>query len=274
MSLVSCLYECEITHARTKPHLHSFLHKHFMLYLALDEIKLLNSRMRLFGKNRLSPYHFKPEDHLPNAALSAVSSQLPELKNRVTQFVADNGIKTEIKQICLLTNVHCLGYVFNPVSFFFCFGDKNQPLCCVVEVGNTFGEKKAYILKSSNDSKFRHRLPKLFYISPFTELNHDLIFDLTLPDEQLNMKINTAAGEEQVVSTSIHGERLDFNDKNLLTLTLRYPLAPVQVIILIHFHALLLWLKGTPFHMKEDKLEQQTAVMNPHHSLKKDSQRN
>jgi DUF1365 family protein len=240
-----------------------------MMYLALDEVESINSRLRLFSKNCLSPYAFHPEDHLPNTSPTITPKSLALLENRVIQFAARYGIKEEIKYIHLLTNVRFLGYVFNPVSFFFCFDNNRKPICCLAEVGNTFGEKKIYFLKSSNDGFFRDRLPKLFYISPFTELNQELLFDLSTPTKTLDIKINTVAGKEAVVSTSVTGKQLAMNDKNLLKLTLRYPWAPAQVIILIHFHALLLWLKGTPFHMKEEGVDQQTEVLNPHYSLKK-----
>ncbi len=267
MSLASCLYECEIAHARQKPRQHSFLHRHFMMYLDLDEVESLRTTSRLFGRNWLSPYRFSQADHLPD------NENVNDLQDRVRSVVRLKGVEEQIRSIRLLTNVRCFGYVFNPVSFFFCFDAAGQSLCCLVEIGNTFGEKKAYLLKRGREKVFRDRQQKLFYISPFTELAQDLVFDLSVPGDRIDMRVDTMDGQDKVVSASVRGKRLPFNDINLLALTMRYPLAPMRVIALIHIHALLLWLKRTPHHKKEDNIERQVAVMNPHYSLRNDTKR-
>lgn len=275
MQLASCLYECKIAHARAKPHQHSFLHRHFMMYIDLDELDILQSKLWLFCKNRLSPYSFKPSDHMPD------SKQSSSLQERVKNFLEEHGIHEPIGSIRLLTNVRFISYVFNPISFFFCFDKSGSPLCCVVEVGNTFAESKAYLVPVSSDgirskhnenaAHFLQRQQKLFYVSPFTELSQDFAFDFHLPNDKLDIRVDTMDGEEKIVATSMHGRRLAFTDKNLLWLTMRYPWAPLRVIALIHFHALLLHLKKIPFHRKEEAPEMQTAVMNPHKSLRKRS---
>jgi DUF1365 family protein len=267
MPLASCLYECEIAHSRTKPRPHFFLHRHFMMYLDLDEVASLQNRSRLFGKNWLSPYRFSESDHLPD------DQNMNTLQDRVRSFVRDRGVEEQVDSIRLLTNVRFFGYVFNPVSFFFCFDAGGHSLCCLVEVGNTFGEKKAYLLRRGTNSVFRDRQQKLFYISPFTELAQDLLFDVTVPNAHIDMRIDTMDGENKVVSTSMSGTRLEFIDRNLLALTLRFPFAPARVIALIHIHALLMWLKQTPHHRKEENIERQVAVMNPHSSLRSNLKR-
>jgi len=238
-----------------------------MIYIALDELDVLQSRTRLFGKSRFSLYSFNQSDHLPG---TDEESSLPE---RVRQFARSAGLAEEIFQIRLLTNVRVLGYVFNPVSFFFCFSRAGEPIGCVAEVGNTFGEKKAYLLRYTGGGKFCHRQQKLFYVSPFTELDQDLVFDLSLPAEKLDLHVDTMDGQTMVVSASVVGTRQPFTDANLSILSLRYPLAPARVLALIHLHALLLCLKKTPHHMKGESMEQQVAVMNPHDSLRSTARR-
>jgi uncharacterized protein with NAD-binding domain and iron-sulfur cluster len=145
--------------------------------------------------------------------------------------------------------------------------ENGDAVCCLAEVGNTFGEKKAYVTKERSAAGFQSRHQKLFYVSPFTELSQDLVFDLHLPCDTLSLSVDTLSGQEKVVSASMRGKRLALTDENLLALTLRYPFAPARVIALIHLHALLLWWKRTPYRRKEEKIEQQVAVMHPHHSL-------
>jgi DUF1365 family protein len=234
------------------------------MYIDLDELDGLQNRLSFFSKSWFSPYTFISDDYLPN------SDQSPSLQERVRNFVGKAGVKEQIKSIRLLTNVRFCGYVFNPVSFFFCFDSEERAVCCLTEVGNTFGEKKGYVLLPSGGDRFRDRQEKLFYISPFTELNQDLVFNLAVPGGSVNLSIDTKRDEMTVVSSSLKGRRLSFTDANLLRLTLRYPMAPARVIALIHIHAFILWLKKTPYHRKEEHLEQQVAVLNPHYSLRRD----
>ncbi len=204
MSLTSCLYECEIGHVRTKPKLHAFKHRHFMACLDLDEIESLQSRLYLFGKRWFSPYRFESQDHMP---VSDSPFQTYELKGRVAEFARSKGMLEKIERILLVTNLRFLGYVFNPVSLFFCFAGDGRPLCCVVEVGNTFGEKKAYLVDNLTDGVFVDRQMKLFYVSPFTELTQDFIFRLSIPGDELNLKIDTVEGFE----SSLDGEFVESN---------------------------------------------------------------
>lgn len=264
MPLTSCLYETEIWHLRKRPRPYSFRHKHFMLYLALDELDSLNSRLQLFKSQDRALYKFDEADHLPDAT-STVS-----LVDRLRHFALENGIEPEsISRISLLTNVRVAGYVFNPVSFFFCTGSDDKPLCCVVEVGNTFGEKKAYLLKAdrAEGNKFLGQRQKLFYVSPFTELEQTFDFKLILPDHALELLIDTVEDGVPIVKSGITGRRIELTDSNLWMLTLRYPLATATVIALIHWHALMLWLKRVPYRRKSDDLDKQVDVMRPHSSM-------
>lgn len=261
MQLESCLYECEIWHSRQEPKPHKFVHKHFMLYLDLKEVSSLAKDLKLFGTANSKLYSFNEADHLPDQA--GVS-----LEGRVRSFAAASGI-SDIERIMLLTNVRTFGYVFNPVSFFFCFDRDGRNKGCIVEVGNTFGEKKLYAVEVDARGRLLARQKKHFYVSPFTDLDQDFIFDIELPEETMRIKIDTLQADKPIVLAGFQGKRKELTDSKLLSMTLRYPLAPLRVITLIHLHALVLWLKGTPYHRKEENAEQQTEVLNPHKSIEK-----
>jgi DUF1365 family protein len=247
--------------------------KHFMFYLDLNELNQLQESSRLFAKADSGsalvarPYLFNANDHLPGLYLG-----LP-LIERVKMFIQERQNADAIKRISLLTSVRTFGYVFNPVSFFYCFDALDKPLYCLAEIGNTFGEKKLFLLVNDGQGFFRGRRAKGFYISPFTSLEQELSFDLQTPDEHVNIAIDTMHGAEPIVRSQMRGRRLLFTDMNLLRLTLRFPLASLRVISAIHWQAVLLWLKGTPFKNKEENLDQQTAVLNPHISLRQPRQR-
>ncbi len=260
----SCLYECEIGHIRNQPRVHKFRHKHFMALIDLSELDQLSATSALFGRS-FSPYSFRERDYLPNPNVFG------DLPHRVRHYVKEAGCSKEIYSIRLLTNLRVCGYDFNPISLFFCFGENGEAVSCLAEVGNTFGEKKAYVLPCKQNhngfKRFQATLQKLFYVSPFTRLEQYLRFDVPVPNEILNVHVDTLEGQEVVVAASLVGKRLDWNSQNLLDLSLRFPLAPFRVIALIHIHALMLWLKKVPHHEKGESTELQQDVLRPHKSI-------
>lgn len=263
MSLKSCLYECEVWHERPRPKRHKFKHKHFMFMLSLNELEQIESELKLLGtESRRRLYQFQESDHLP---LDSTAQQ--SLLQRANSAARHLGLQEEIVDISLLTNLRFANYVFNPVSFFFCYGKAENLLCCLAEVGNTFGEKKVYLVKPDEQGRLYSRQKKLFYVSPFTELNQDFLFKLGPPGEHLTISIDTLEADSLVVHAGMSGRRLELSDKNILKLTFQHPFAPLQVIALIHLHALLLWVKKVPFRKKEDLIDQQVAVLHKHKSL-------
>ena len=160
------------------------------------------------------------------------------------------------------------GYIFNPVSFFFCENAGGEPICSVVQVGNTFGEQKAYLLREPNaEGSFRLITPKHFYVSPFSELDLSFDFKLKVPAEHLDIHIDDRAGERRVLLSALTGRRAPLTSARLLWFSLKYPLITVKVIFLIHWHALLLWRKRLPWHRKADNTHLQRDVYRPHASI-------
>lgn len=257
MPIESCLYECRVAHRRFIPKSYAFDHGHFMWYIALEELGDLRSEVRLFSSNASTPYSFDQSDYLPDGCGEQ------SLCERVLRICKENGIEVTIDKIRLLTNVRFLGYVFNPVSLFFCFDETNRPICCICEVGNTFGEKKPYLVKVSEEGKFHARHQKLFYVSPYAELEDDFVFDLSVPEGSLNVRINTMRNAKTIIHGNVFGKRVPLTDLNLLTLSLRYPWAPLRVIVLIHWHAFALWLRRLNVHRKEDKKHLQLGLTRP-----------
>ena len=166
------------------------------------------------------------------------------------------------EKIMLMTHVRVLGYVFNPVSFYFCFDGGGRPSYLVAEVGNTFGEQKPFYLGPDRceNGVFRDRQTKYYYISPFADLDTDLDFHVEVPGETLNIGVDGWRGGEKFFISAMAGRRKEFSDQNLFCYALRYPLVTLQVIGMIHWHAFRLWLLGAPHHRKEDRPDLQRDV--------------
>jgi DUF1365 family protein len=258
----SALYRCRVMHHRLRPKAHRFAYGVFYLWLDLDELDSLSARLRCFKRNRWSLFSFYDRDHIVRDGAST--------KENVLQTMREAGVNTtRITQVRLLTFPRVLGYIFNPVCFYYAFDAEGQPVAAVAEVTNTFHEQKPYVLKeyASRQERFLLVTPKHFYVSPFFGLELMFDFKLRLPGEYLEIHVDDHDSEGRVLITRLNGERREMTDAALLSAFIRYPLVTLRVIFLIHYNALRLWMKGLSVNRKADQPDLQRGVYRPHRSI-------
>jgi DUF1365 family protein len=267
----SCLYECQVMHRRLAPKRYALRHALFMFYLDLDELDGLSRRLRLFSRNHWNLYNFCDADHMPGCGTTGAP-----LRARLAEYLASQGLALPAdSRVRLLTLPRIAGYVFNPISVYFCLaadadadgdGDGERPLHAIAEVGNTFGEQKLYLLPAPQHEHgrlFRLRVPKHYYVSPFSSLTLQFDFRLHSPQDTLELRVDDYDGEQCVLRSGLWGNRRPLSDARLGWYAIKYPLLTLKVIGLIHWHALRLWLKGLPFHRKADSPQLQQQVLRP-----------
>jgi len=253
----SCLYTCDVVHHRTEPVEHRFSYRYFLFSIDLDEIERLASTLYLLSYRRFGMYAFFEEDHV----LTPFSS----LRESVEAYAQENGVTEPLIRIELITQLRCFGYIFNPVSFYYCYDSADRPLCAIAEVGNTFGEKKRYFFGPDKigTTGFKSREVKNFYVSPFINLDDYFDFSLGIPGKRFTIRIDdyrSQEAENPFMRTVLGASRLPLTDKELLFQFIKFPFVTLKIITAIHWQALRLYLKGLPHRRKKENLHLQTGV--------------
>ena len=248
----SCIYNGVVTHTRFKPVKHFLKYKTFSFYIDLDEIKKLDNDNPIFSYNRFNIFSFYDKDHGDRDGKAQKVWVLDNLK----KF----NINENINKIKLLCYPRIFGYVFNPLSVFYCYED-NSLKAIFYEVKNTFNEQHTYIFKVK-DNKIEQKCKKKFYVSPFMDMDTYYNFKLLNPNEKLSVSIKQTDKEDVVLTAVQAGIRKEFTFKQLIINFFRYPLMSIKIISAIHFEALLLWKKGAIYRKRNKKIKNNLSYEN------------
>jgi DUF1365 family protein len=222
--VVSVLYEVTISHARSAPLRNVFRYRSYLWLVDLDHLP----RVRLLAG-------FRARDHLgdPQASIRA----------NLDRFLAANGIARP-RTIMMLTQARVLGYVFNPLTVYWCHG----PECVVAEVHNTYGQRYAYLLQP--DARGRARVPKQFYVSPFYPVDGDYRMSLPEPDanpgDKLALSVRLDRPDGHSFAASVRGRAVPVTARARLKTAARYPWSTVAVSARIRWQGVRLYLRGLP----------------------------
>jgi len=235
--MTSALYFGTVVHQRLKPRRHDLSYRVFSLLLDLDEIDGLAQRLRLFSRNRFNLFSFYDRDHGERGGA---------LKPYVETQLARAGIDLAGGSIRLLCFPRLLGYVFNPLSIYYCHHADGGLRAVLYEVSNTFGEWHSYLIPVRADAGalVSQSCAKEFYVSPFMAMDCRYAFRLMPPGERLAVYIRQTDRDGPILHASLEGERAPLDDGTLFRAFLRHPFMTLKVIGGIHWEAVKLWRKG------------------------------
>lgn len=234
----SALYIGAVAHRRLVPRPHALRYRCLWLLIDLAEIDALAARLRLFSHGRFNLFSFHQSDH-------GAGTDEP-LRAQVDRHLAEAGIDLAGGAVRLLCMPRVLGYVFNPLSLYFCHRNDGTLAAIIHEVTNTFGQRHAYLIPVERDDggAVRQTCEKCFYVSPFMDMDLRYEFRIVPPDRTVSVAIRTLGCETPQLVAALSGTRRELGDRALLSAFLGRPLVTAKVIAAIHWEALKLWRKG------------------------------
>jgi DUF1365 family protein len=230
----SCLYEGQVVHERRTPVRNLFRYGVYMWHVDLDELPEIDSRLWAFGADRRGVTTIRSRDHLGDPRRP--------IRANLDAYLRLHGVDLEGGRVTLLTNARVLGYVFNPLSVFYCHGPDGELRCVVAEVHNTHGERHCYLLHPGE--RGRAEADKAFYVSPFLTVDGRYRMTFAPPGDRLAIQMALDQDGERVFSASLTGRRLPLTNHSLGRMLVRYPLMTAKVTTLIHLQGLRLHRRG------------------------------
>lgn len=255
----SGLYAGKVMHRRLKPKRHDLRYRMFWLLLDLDELDALDKATRIFSRNHFNLFSFFDRDHLDG-------SPTP-LRDQIECHLRSAGIEPDGGAIRVAALPRILGYVFNPLSVYYCHARDGRLLAMLYEVNNTFGERHSYLIPvdENNTEPIVQSCAKELHVSPFMDLALSYDFRVTVPGASLSVSVNARDKDGVLLATSFSGNRVALSDSALLRAFFGHPLLTLKVLLGIHWEALKIWLKGVKIRPKPSPPLHAVTVVSSNH---------
>ncbi len=234
----SAIYDGQVWHKRFAPKTHQLRYRLFQLLIDLDELPELDRALRWFSWNRRNLFSFRDADHGEGRG---------GLKLQVHRLLAEHGLSDAAARVLLLCMPRVLGFVFNPISIYYCHRADGSLGAMLYEVNNTFGQRHSYLVPVDADAGdlIRQSASKRLHVSPFMGMDMGYAFALTRPGARIMTRVDGLDAEgRMLITASFSGERRALSDLALLRLLVVHPLMTLKVVGAIHFEAVKLLLKG------------------------------
>jgi DUF1365 family protein len=232
--LTPSLYRTQITHLRRAPVHHYFEHRGYSWHVDLDNLPQLPRLLRPFAR-------FEARDHFSAPPLAGVEDTL---RRRADTFLAEHGVDATGLTVTALLQARVLGYVFNPVSIYWCHDADGIPRHVIVEMHNTSGGRHAYLLPPTGDAPAA--VKKSLCVSPFSGVDGYYLVRAPQPAESLDVTISLHRENVPAFVATLRGSRRRASVAQILRMQLVAPAAPLMGAVWIRIQRITLWARGVP----------------------------
>jgi uncharacterized protein len=223
----AALYECRIWHSRRTPVANSFTYRTYLWLVDLDDLPRPPGPLRLLAS-------FRSRDHLGDPR--------QPIRANVAAFLHARGVDLRGGRVLMLAHARVLGYVFNPLTLYWCHGPDETLACVIAEVHNTYGQRHAYLLRP--DDRGRARAPKEFYVSPFYPVDGSYRMSLPVPLERLALAVVLDRPDGSRFAATVRGTARPASTRALLCAAARHPWSTAAVSAQIRRQGFWLYLRG------------------------------
>jgi DUF1365 family protein len=257
------IYECLITHARAAPVRNVFSYHSYQWLVDIDELPRLRGGLRLLAD-------FRAADHLGDPRRS--------IRENLEHFLATQGIDLAGGRVLMLTNARVLGYVFNPLTVYWCHGASHtgashtgashtgagqtgaggQLECVVAEVHNTYGQRHCYLLRT--DPRGRAETAKEFYVSPYHGVDGRYLMSLPEPGARLALSIALHLPARPPFTASVRGRAVRADGAGLVAAAVRHPWSTAVVAGRIRWQGIKLYARGLRPRQRPERAPQEGVV--------------
>lgn len=229
MTAAPALYDCTVTHVRTRPVRHALRHRTYLWLVDLDRLPRLPWPLRPLAR-------FDARDHFGGGHRT--------IRAGLEAFLAARGVALAGGSVLMLGHARVFGYVVNPLTLYWCHRPDTGLTCVVAEVHNTYGERHCYLLRTGEHG--HARVAKEFYVSPFFPADGRYRMRLPEPGERLDLAVHLEIGEGRPFTATVRGERRPATPTGLLRAAVRHPWSTAAVSAAIRRHGIRLFLRGLP----------------------------
>jgi uncharacterized protein len=227
----------QVRHQRSRPAAHAFAYRTYFLLLPLRSLRAQPDPS--LARNRFGLMAFHDRDH---------GDGRDDCLAWLDERLAAEGVHDADGEVWLQAYPRVLGYVFKPVSFWYCHRRDGSLAAIVAEVNNTFGERHCYLLRGDALAWGREqRAHKVFHVSPFCKVEGRYRFRFARTAERIVARIEHDDDAGPLLVTSVSGELAPATPSRQRRAFFGQPLMTLTVIARIHWQALRLWFKRVPY---------------------------
>ncbi|MFG2412895.1 DUF1365 domain-containing protein [Streptomyces goshikiensis] len=234
--MVPALYDCVVAHARTAPIRHAFRHRTYMWLVDLDALPRIPRALRPLAR-------FDTRDHFTGTA--------QDIREGLDAYLATRGVRLDGGRVLMLAHARVLGYVFNPLTLYWCHDRSGALVCVVAEVHNTYRQRHCYLLRP--DATGRAEVAKDFPVSPFFPVDGHYRMRLPEPGERLDVTVQLERDGQRPFTATLRGRRRPATPAALLRAAAGHPWSTAAVTAGIRHHGIRLLLRGLPVQPRPDR---------------------